>query len=380
MRAMNDDADISRARSVRARFDIPGAVRVVKRFGSGHINDTFAIEMDDRGAPRRYVLQRINARVFQEPAKLMANVGRVVRHLRAKLKESGAPDVHRRVLTLVPARDGTDFVIDDAGECWRVYGFIEGARTFDVMTDPTVAFQAARAFGRFQSLLADLAAPGLHATIPGFHDTRLRLAALEAAISADPCARAAGAAPEIAFARARAPLAGTLLALAEQGLVRERVTHNDTKVNNVLIDDATGDGICILDLDTVMPGIGLYDFGDLARSAIATAAEDEPDAGCVKLDIALFRAVVSGFLAGRDGDVSDAERAHLVTAAKVLTYECGVRFLTDHIEGDAYFGVHRPNQNVDRCRRQFALLREIENRDDELAELVETVARSEPTV
>jgi hypothetical protein len=235
---------------------------------------------------------------------------------------------------------------------------------------PAQAREAARAFGAFQRLLVGLDVPRLRETIPHFHDTRARLAALEAAVAAGSAGRAAGAREEIAFARAHAPLASALAALHERGLAPERVAHNDTKINNVLFDDATGEAICVIDLDTVMPGPSLCDFGDLVRTVSSRAAEDERDLSRVEADPALFAALAEGYLAGAGDLLAPAEREQLVAAGEVMTYECGLRFLADYLAGDVYFRVKRPGHNLDRCRAQFALLRSLERQADDFREMV----------
>jgi len=351
-------------------FAIPGAFVSGARHGNGHINDTFAVAFADGGRHVRYLLQRINAAVFRRPLEVMENIERVTAHLRARMASLAPADAGRRVLTLVRSRDGHAFHLDRDGQVWRCYLFVEGASSHDVLANPAQAYEGARAFGTFQRLLADYEGPRLHETIPDFHHTPRRLAALERAVADDPLGRAAGARREIGETLAHRGLAGELLALRDCGLLAERITHNDTKLNNVLLDDSTGEGICVVDLDTVMPGLSLYDFGDMVRSAVSPVAEDHPDPAAVRVQAPIFAALARGYLEGAAGTLLPRERPHLVTAATLMTYECGVRFLTDHLLGDRYFRVHRPDHNLERARTQLALLRSLEEHADELRGIV----------
>ncbi|MFZ5785921.1 MAG: phosphotransferase, partial [Acidobacteriota bacterium] len=245
----------------------------------------------------------------------------------------------------------------------------------DLPRSPGDVYQAARAYGSFQRHLLDLPAPPLVETIPAFHDTEARLAALRRAVARDAAGRAAGAAAEIAFAERHADLAPALARLERAGAIRARTIHNDTKLNNVLLDDETGEGLCVVDLDTTMPGIALADFGDLARSATSAAAEDEPDPSRAVVVPELFVAAARGFLDALGDLVTAAERESLGLAARVLTYECGVRFLTDHLDGDRYFRVAHPDHNLQRCRTQFALVASLESREGELLRAIEDAER-----
>jgi aminoglycoside phosphotransferase (APT) family kinase protein len=332
--------------------------------GSGHINDTYLVTLDQSGAPARCILQRLNTAVFKDPRGLMANILHVTRHLRRALLAAGVADPEQRVLTLLHAKDGRCFIDDAELGFWRAYRFIEGGRTCDRLEHPDQAYQAAKAFGTFQRLLVDYEGPRLAETIPFFHHTRRRFEAFRQALAADPLARAAGAAREIDFALRRETLADRLLDLQASGAVPERITHNDTKLNNVMLDEASGEGLCVLDLDTVMPGLSLYDFGDMVRSSCNLAAEDETDLSLVSASGEVFAALAGGYLAGTGGALLPVEREHLAVAGQVITYECGLRFLTDHLLGDGYFRIHRPDQNLDRARNQFALLRSLEAQSD----------------
>jgi Ser/Thr protein kinase RdoA (MazF antagonist) len=343
-------------RAVASQFTLWGDFVSAVPYGSGHINDTYAATIMQAGAPVRYILQRINRHVFRHPVALMENVERVTAHLREKLTAAGTAGISRRVLTLIPAHDGQSWHRDAAGNYWRCYFFIERAKTFDLIEKPAQAAAAARAFGEFQQLLADLPAPRLHDTVPGFHHTRNRFNALRRAVEADTCNRALGVRPEIKFAMRHEPMVDLLLNEQSRGALPERVTHNDTKLNNVMLDDATGEGICVIDLDTVMPGLSLHDFGDMCRSACRPTLEDERDLSKVEMRLDMFEALVQGYLASAGAFLTRAEKQHLVHSAFLITFEVGLRFLTDYLEGDLYFKVRRPDHNADRTRVQFKLL------------------------
>lgn len=352
-------------RAVARNFQIYGEFRAAGPYGSGHINDTYCVEFEQAGAPVRYILQRINHNVFKNPVALMENVQRVTAHLASKLGD--APDASRSVLTLVPARDGRAWYVDAEGNHWRTYFFIEKARTYDAIESSDQAFQAAAAFGRFQGLLADMPAPRLHDTIPNFHNTPSRFARFEHVLAADKLNRAVQAKAEIEFALRQKPITSRLL---DAGLP-ERVTHNDTKINNVMLDDKTGKGICVIDLDTVMPGLALYDFGDMVRTATSPAKEDEKDLSKVQMQFPKFEALVRGYLSTAAGFLTKAERGFLPFSGKLITFEIGLRFLTDFLEGDVYFKVHRDGHNLDRCRTQFKLVESIEAQEEKMNRLVE---------
>ena len=354
-------------RSIARKFQIHGEFIEAAPYGTGHINDTYCAVFDQAGAPVRYIFQCINQNVFKNPVALMENVQRVTAHLAGKL--AGASDSSRSVLTLVPAREGQSWCLDGEGGYWRAYLFIEKARTYDTVQSPRQAFEAAKAFGRFQGLLADLPAPRLHDTIPDFHHTPRRFARLEQAVEADRFNRAKPAAAEIDFAIRRHSITAVLV---EAGLP-ERVTHNDTKLNNVMIDDATGAGVCVIDLDTVMPGLALYDFGDMVRTATCAVAEDEPDLSRVRMRFPFFEALARGYLASASGFLTQAERQLLAFSGKLITFEIGIRFLTDFLEGDVYFKTHREGHNLDRCRTQFKLAESIEEQEESMNQLVESL-------
>lgn len=348
-------------------FAISGEFAGASPYGSGHINDSYCAIFEHEGASTRYLLQRINHHIFKNPVALMENIERVTAHLATRVADD--PDHDRRALRLIPTRAGGVLHVDEDGNYWRAYKFIGNATTYDSVQSPEQAFQAARAFGEFQRMLADFPAPRLHDTIPDFHHTPKRFAALEQAISADVAGRAATARPEIDFALERKSVAARLVEAA----LPERVTHNDTKINNVLLDDVTGEGTCVIDLDTVMPGLAAYDFGDMVRTATSLSPEDERDLSRVKMEFPLFEALACGYLSSAGGFLTPEEKESLAFAGKLITFEIGIRFLTDYLSGDTYFKVHREGHNLDRCRAQFKLVESIEFEEDRMAELIRSI-------
>jgi Phosphotransferase enzyme family len=353
---------------VARQFQIKGEFEEARPYGSGHINDTYRLVMQDSGIRTPFILQRINTGIFKNPVALMENIQRVTTHLSERI--AGQQDGERRVLALIAARDGKAWHVDQDGAYWRAYPYIERASSYDCVESADQAFQAARAFGEFQRLLVDLPAPRLHDTIPDFHHTPKRFAALERAISADAVNRALLARPEIDFALQRCSMTGKLL----DASLPERVTHNDTKFNNVLLDDATGEGICVIDLDTVMPGLAAYDFGDMVRTTTSPTAEDERDLSKITMQFPMFEGLARGYLASAGGFLTREEKMHLTFSGKLITFEIGIRFLTDYLSGDTYFKVHREGQNLDRCRTQFKLVESIEQQEERMNLLVESLA------
>ena len=359
-------------REVCGNFQLRGEYVIGVPFGTGHINDTYAVTFDQGGTLVRYILQRVNTNVFRQPEQLMENFERVTSHIRGKLRKEreSDPATRRRTLELVPGRDGRPFVRDAAGNFFRCYVFVENARTYDVLETEEQAYEAASAFGGFQSDLADLGGR-LNETIPNFHNTASRLAALENAVKEDRAGRLAAVAPELDFIRERAADCSTLLDLLAAGEISERTTHNDTKLNNVLIDDLTGTGCCVIDLDTVMPGLPHYDFGDMVRTGTSPAPEDERDLSKVTMRFNMYEALLRGYLAGAGNFLTPQEKSLLPFAGKLITLETAIRFLTDFLEGDVYFRIHRPEHNLDRCRTQIALVKSIEAQYDAMRKLAE---------
>ena len=336
-------------------------------YGSGHINDTYRVFLQNGSVERSFILQRINHQIFKNPVTLMENIERVTAHMSQKM--AGLPDKERRALSLIPTDAGHLWYQDGDGNYWRAYNFVGGARSYDAVESTLQAYQAGKAFGRFQDMLADLPAPRLLESIPDFHNTPKRFAVLEEAIEKDVANRAASARPEIEFALSRRELTGRLL---EAGLP-ERVTHNDTKLNNVLIDDVSGEGICVIDLDTVMPGLVAYDFGDMVRTTTSPAKEDEQDLSKVGMNFGMFEALLRGYLDAAGGFLTPGERKVLALSGKLITFEIGTRFLTDYLSGDTYFKVHRPGHNLDRARTQFKLVESIEKQEDAMEALVRSL-------
>jgi Ser/Thr protein kinase RdoA (MazF antagonist) len=345
-------------RTIAGHFAIGGPVTTVEPLGGGHINDTFLVATH---GPRRHVLQRLNAEVFRDPDAVMANVERVCRHARARLEAEGRIDAARRSLVLVPTQAGRSWHVDTAGSRWRCCPFIEGATAHDVVRNEQQAFEAAAAFGRFQALLVDLPGGRLAETIPGFHDTPRRFADFRASLSRAPRDRVAAAGREIDFALARERDAAIVVDAIASGEIPERVCHNDAKLRNVLLDDVTQEGLCVIDLDTVMPGSPLYDFGDLARTCAAAAAEDERDLDRIRVRPSMVAALTEGFCSTAGGILTPRECELLPFAARLITLEQGVRFLADWLDGDPYYRISRPRHNLDRARAQFRLVESFES-------------------
>jgi Ser/Thr protein kinase RdoA (MazF antagonist) len=374
---MNKKVVIPNLSEVSRLFDLRADFVSGVPYGSGHINDTYCASFDQAGTRLRYILQRINTNVFKTPAALMENIERVTRHALGRLLAGNHPEAHRRTLTCIQAVDGRPFAIDALGNYWRVYPFIEGARGYDEIESNEQAFQAAKAFGSFQKLAADLGGARLHETIPDFHHTPKRLDALRAAIQLDPRNRAAEVKAQIDFALARAADCSRVTSLIASGDIPERVTHNDTKLNNVLLDEVTAEAVCVIDLDTTMPGSALYDFGDMVRTATPTTREDDVDLGKQDLRIDRFESLVRGYLSTAGSFLNEAEVDHLAFSGKLLTLECGIRFLTDYLQGDVYFKIKHPGHNLDRCRNQFALVSAIEGKLSKMEKMVASHQRVE---
>lgn len=333
-----------------AAFAYEGTLIADTVYGSGHINDTFRLtfavgNMGDLDV----ILQRMNADAFPHPEQLMENIAGVTGFLKKKIIARGG-DPERETLNIIPTVDNKPYYRDTNGDYWRSYRFITGASSFDQVETPQQFYESAVAFGSFQRLLADYPAETLHETIPGFHDTRARFAAFEKAVREDVVGRAAEVQKEIAFFLERKETACYFAGRLDRGELPIRVTHNDTKLNNVMLDDKTGKGVCVIDLDTVMPGLAMNDFGDAIRYGASTAAEDERDLSEVSCSMELFSLFTKGFLEGCGGSLTPEETALLPMGAKVMTYECGMRFLMDYLQGDRYFKIHRDGQNLDRAR------------------------------
>ena len=351
-------------------FDFAGELTECIPYGNGHINDTYRLTFRVGEKVNRYILQRMNKSIFTDPVGLMENISGVTSWLKKKILENGG-DTERETLNIVNDRQGSPYFVDAEGEYWRAYLFIEDATCFDQVESDEDFYQSALAFGNFQRLLADYPAETLHETIPDFHNTVKRFGDFKKAVEADVCSRAADVQKEIQFVLEREQLAHTLVDLQKAGKLPLRVTHNDTKLNNIMIDNATRKGICVIDLDTVMPGLSLNDFGDSIRFGASTAAEDEQDISKVSCDLHLFEVYVKGFLEGCGGALTDMEIEMLPMGAILMTFECGMRFLADHLEGDHYFRIHRENHNLDRARTQFKLVWDMENKLSQMKAIVQ---------
>ena len=364
---MNAGVDKIMLEEAAGAFETEGAMVSCERYGSGHINDTFKLVCV--GHP--YILQRMNTDIFRDPVSLMRNINGVTTFLRDEvIKNGGDPD--RETLNLVKSREGKPYYVDSAGNYWRMYLFIEGATCYNLVEKPEDFYQSGKAFGHFQRLLAGYPAKELAETIPGFHDTPSRFETFKKAVEEDICRRAAGVEEEIRFVTDRGPDMGLAMDMLAKGELPLRVTHNDTKLNNIMIDDNTGEAICIIDLDTVMPGLSIFDFGDSIRFGANTAEEDERDLSKVSLSLPLFEIYTRGFLEGCAGSLTEAEVKMLPQGARLMTLECGMRFLTDYLVGDTYFKISREDHNLDRCRTQFGLVADMEKKWGEMEGIVES--------
>jgi len=356
--------------AVLARFAVPGELSSIEPHTSGLINHSWLARFDAPDGPRRYLLQQINRHVFPHPDEVMENMARVTRHVALHLAREHVPDAERRVLSLVETRDGRPLHRDEAGETWRLVPWIDGTRSIERAATEAEAHETARAFGRFLAQLQDLPGPPLHETIVAFHDTPARLVAFERAVAADRVARAASCRPEIEALLGRRALASALALPAARGEIHVRPTHNDAKIANVLFDERTGEALCVVDLDTVMPGLSLHDFGDLARSGVSDSDEDERELSRVAVRVPVFDALARGFVEGAGSALAAAERSLLATGAEVIVYEQAIRFLGDYLDGDRYYRTARSSHNLDRARSQLRLLESLEAAGPELRRIV----------
>lgn len=352
-------------KEILSRFAVNGDAVSIEPYGSGHINHTFLAQME---GGRKYILQGINTSIFKDTDALMENVLNVTAYLREEITRTGG-DPARETLTIIRTKDGKSYFTDEDGGKWRVYDFIEGAQTYDAVESKEDFRQSGEAFGNFQAMLAGFPAKTLHETIPDFHNTAKRYRDFEKAVEEDVKGRAAEVEEEIAFVRARSREMSELHDMLAKGELPLRVTHNDTKLNNIMIDTKTHQAICVIDLDTVMPGLSAHDFGDAIRFGANTAAEDEPDVSKVSLSLELFEIYVKGFLKGCGGKLTPNEVKALPMGAKMMTLECGMRFLADYLQGDIYFKTAHEKHNLDRCRTQFALVADMEKKWQQMCAL-----------
>ena len=363
-------------RSIADQFAIAGEYVLGEEIESGHINSTYlaTYELSD-GESRRYILQRINEQVFKDPLAVMRNVECVTSHINWKVLRKKR-DLGGQTLSLYPHKTGRFYHHGEGGGIWRCYNYFEGCRTYDVVKNSRQAYEAGHAFGAFQDLVSDLPAAEIVETIPDFHHTPKRYAALMAAVEEDSCGRVAAVQEDLEFIRSNESEVGLLLKLQKEGVLPLRITHNDTKINNILFDQESDEAVCVIDLDTVMPGLSLYDFGDLVRTATNPAAEDEEDLEKVQMNIGIFEALVEGYLAAAGSVLNKAEIAHMAFSGRLISLELGMRFLTDHLNGDQYFRVQREGQNLDRARTQLCLASQIAEHETTMNGFVQKVARS----
>ncbi len=342
-------------------------ITYIEPYGSGHINSTWlAVHKSADGKEVKNLMQKISTAAFKNPEQLMENIVGVTEFLRDKVEEDGT-------LTVIPTLDGKNFYLDELGNYWRVYKFIEKATAYDKIENDNDFYTCGLAFGEFQQMLAEYPAEKLYETIVNFHNTPSRFADFKKALAEDKMGRAKDVQPEIDFVLAHECKADAITSKLESGEIPYRVTHNDTKLNNILIDDATGKAKCVIDLDTVMPGAAAYDFGDSIRFGASTGAEDETDLSKISVDVHLFEVFAKGYLSTANKFLTPAEKDSLVTGAYLMTLECGVRFLTDYLNGDVYFKIHRENHNLDRCRTQFKLVADMEEKEAELRAIVNSI-------
>lgn len=339
------------------KFSVAGELISCERYGEGHINDTFKVTMDDCGREVHYILQRINNRLFPDVKRLMHNIELVTEFCRKSVIERGG-DPMRECLTLIRTKDGASYTCED-GNYFRMYVFIEGATTYQSVRDSRDFYESAVAFGNFANLLAKFDASQLYEVLPDFHNTKVRYENFLRAMEKDVCGRAKEVRGEIDWVKEHSDLCGKIVDKIASGEIPLRVTHNDTKLNNVMLDDATGKGLAVIDLDTVMPGSLCYDFGDSIRFGCNSAAEDEPDTEKVHFVFDLYKTYLDGYLSAVGNSVTQEEKENLPTGAVLMTYECGMRFLTDYLEGDVYFRTHRARHNLERARTQFKLVDEM---------------------
>lgn len=354
-----------------SNFKFEGEFIVSEDHKCGHINDTYILDFkNEDGSVNKYILQRINSDIFKNPEELMDNFKRVTTHLAQKITEAGG-NALRETLNIVPTKDNKSFYKTEGGDYFRALVFIEGARTYMMVEKPEHLYTTGKTLGKFQEQLSDFSVEDLYETIPDFHNTKKRYDAFINAVENDEKGRVLSCLEDIAFAMKRAKDTEVLVNMLEEGRLPLRVTHNDTKFNNVMIDDVTGEGIALIDLDTVMPGSALYDFGDAIRSGATTALEDEADLSKVHFDLNLYEHFTRGYLETAKSALTEEELEYLPLSAKIITLELGMRFLMDHLNGDTYFKVDRENHNLDRARNQFKLVADMEENMDAMKSIIE---------
>lgn len=357
--------------SIIANFQHNGTIAKAFPYGSGHINDTYKVETAENDQ-HNYILQRVNHHVFKDVPGLMENVERVTSHIRIKLEKIEGANPDREVLTVIPTNEHSSYYRDEDGNFWRMYIFIWDNKSYDLVDSPQKAYEGGKMFGKFQAMLSDLPGKPLNETIPNFHNIEWRLDTFEETLEKDPVGRAKTISDEITFVRDRAEEMKTILKLGTEGKIPLRITHNDTKFNNVLLDQKDK-GLCVIDLDTVMPGYVHYDFGDSIRTSTNTAAEDEADLSKVEMDIKLFEGYARGFLEQTKDTLNDVEIDHLAFAGKLFPFIIGLRFLTDYVDGDNYFKTKHEHHNLQRARAQFKLLQSMERQYGEMVKIIDSL-------
>jgi Ser/Thr protein kinase RdoA (MazF antagonist) len=350
------------------RFAASGTFLNGEPYGSGHIHDTFRIETAEKDKDD-YIIQRLNNRVFRNIPELQQNIERVTVHLQNKIKAIHGSDIKRECLHLIPTLDNKTWLRDDSGNYWRMYLFISNHRSYNIVDSPEKAFEGGKALGRFQAMLADLPGNPLHETIPYFHNIERRLEAFNMKVSEDPAGRADKVYNEIDFVRRRSDEMKIILNLGKEGKIPVRITHNDTKFNNILLDE-NDRALCVIDLDTVMPGYIHYDFGDAIRTAANIAAEDEKELSKISMDINLFEAYASGYLSETMDMLNNVEKEYLAFAPGLITFTIAVRFLTDYLDGDNYFKVHHEHHNLQRAKAQMRLMESMEEQYDNMQKII----------
>lgn len=359
-----------RVEYIASNFQFEGKLMGLIPWGNGHINDTYLLTYGiGKMGYIRVILQRMNKNVFPHPVELMENIVNITTFLHKKIEANGG-DPYRETLNVIPAKDNMPYYKDSDGDYWRAFVFITDASSYDMVEKPEDFYQSGLAFGKFQCLLADFPAEKLHETISDFHNTKRRLSNLKKAVEEDVAGRANEVSREIQFVLDRESDAGFFVDLIDKKELPIRVTHNDTKLNNIMIDNYSGQGICVIDLDTTMPGLAAYDFGDSIRFGASTAKEDEPDLSKVSCSMELFEAYTKGFIEGCDGRLTRRELELLPMGAKMMTYECGMRFLTDYLQNDIYFKTSREGHNLDRARTQFKLVEDMESKWEQMCRIV----------
>lgn len=355
--------------NITDQFQTKGSIESIKPFGQGLINTTYKVTTSDKDTPD-YLLQIINHQIFQNVPELTRNIKRVTSHIRKKLEEKGVPDIDRKVLTPVETLNGEGFYKDNEGKYWRMFLFIEGARSYDQLSNRQQAIAGGKAFGQFQKMVSDLPGDPLYPVIPGFHNTEMRINNFIERVKADPAGRLKEVAPEVDFLMERADEYKKIVQMGRDGIIPERIVHQDTKFNNVLLDE-NDDVLCVIDLDTVMPGYVCYDIGDAIRNGANTGKEDDPNLDNVSINMDLYEGFIEGFLKETKEILTSAEKDTLAFGAKLLTYEQAVRFLDDYIDGDNYYKTEYPGHNRVRARAQIKLLQSMEQNWDKMQKIVD---------